>query len=165
MIPKIYDFNTITNRLKHEVDGEVVETSDYFEFYHTGIEDIQDDENQHFFVTDRYEGERSEILAWNFYQNENYSDVLLALNNEVYLWDNPFGGDIQEDVKDNQLLYVQRLYQRQLDDYEKEIWSQKLSEHIKESNDTQRTIVAPHKRNINSTVRKMREYMEDRKVQ
>ena len=65
MTPKIYNFPKKTRVVYHENIGGYVNSADYFDNYHIGIEKLVLDRPDLFGVTDRYEGERPEQLTWD----------------------------------------------------------------------------------------------------
>jgi len=164
MKPKIYKFDTITRHLKNDKPGEIFKVRDYFQWYHTGIENVINENKGYYFVTNRYENERSEVITYNLFEDENLSDVLLALNNDVYLWDAPYDNDTRDIIADNKFKYIEKLNKQPFIDYTKEKYYERIYAQLDAFNDRQKLIVLPKFKDLNRVLRSIKEYLNNRKV-
>ncbi len=163
MRPKIYDFNKISREIKHESIGKYFHITDYFQYYTTGIENITNN-NELYIETERYDNERTDILSWEFYLNENYSDLLLAINNDVYLWDSPVDYDTIDIIVNQQLLYIQKIQNKIFNDQEKEYWTNKIKNKVIQNNDYKRKILMVSDGDKNKITRQIKDIFKSREV-
>jgi len=161
----IYKFQPIKNQLENDFKGEIYEVRDYFEFYHTGIEQLPFLNEKMYFATNRLINERSEVITNAFFEDPDLSDVVLALNNDVYLWDAPFDTATQEMIAMNQIAAIeenrkQKLNEEQINDY----YLPKINARLDEQNTKQSIIVLPKFKNLARVIRLMEKYLEQRRV-
>ena len=161
---KLYDFKKIEKTSENESKGFTYKVTDYWQYYTTGVESLVN--NNEFFKTDRLINERSEILTWKFYNNPDISDVVLATNNDVYLWDSPFEYSYGEKIKDNKMNYFQKLYKKDLDitDDVYIYYNNIFLEDVKTLNEQQSTVVLPKLNYIQQIIRKYQNYFNSREV-
>jgi hypothetical protein len=164
MKTKVYNFNKRVSQLFHEEPGEVLEYSDYFQWYTTGVEELVKTNDSFFIQTDRYEKEKTDALSYIFFNNENYSDMLLALNNDVFLWDMPVDASSLEISKNNYLNYIERLFQRALTEDEKIYWGNRLENKLEKENDYKRKIITVSDGDKGQTLRMIKAYFKSREV-
>ena len=159
MKPKIYDFKKRIGKFK---DTEFT-VSDYFQYYTTGLEDVIDSDM--LMITERYNNERSEVLAYVFLGSEHLSDTLLALNNDVYLWDSPYDNNMMETVVDVTYDYIQKIYKTQFMPEEVEKYKE-FSRELAETDDNMlRNIIIPKKEYMQRISRYLRDHMRSREVE
>jgi len=163
MKQKIYNFQPRVNQLENDRKGEIIKTRDYFEFYHTGIEELPFMNEQMYFMTNRYENERAEVITNAFYDDADLSDLVLALNNDVYWWDAPYDFDTQYIIADNKVQYVENLRKRKLNDAERLYYNEKFNDELSVINDKQRLIVVPKFKNLARVNRLIQRYLNNRK--
>jgi hypothetical protein len=161
----IYNFQPIKAQLEHETKGEIYKVRDYFEFYHTGIEELPFTNEKLYFATNRLPNERSEVLTNEFYEDPDLSDIILALNNDVYLWDAPFDTATQEMIAQNQIAAIeenrkQKLSKDQINFY----YLPKINENLEVQNSKQSVIVLPRFKNLARVTRLMKKYLNQRRV-
>jgi len=158
---KIFDFARKMSIVKNYRESEVINSVDYFEYYTTGIEDLVDD---NFFATDRYVNERSEVMGHNLLGNQDFADVIVAANNDNFLWDAPMDYDKTELVIDNRINTLEKYMQRSLSDTEKIYHRKKFREDSEQINDDMTVIVLPRYNRMQEALRKIRRYLNNRKV-
>ena len=161
---KIINFDKTERNLKNERIGELLTISDYFQWYLSGIEDIINDNPNSFVMTDRYDNERTENISYNFYENENVSDVLVLLNNDNYLFDAPADWDLLQDITDNKLNYYKKQNKVHLTPEEEKYWRNKLEEQSVNAHEAQKRLIIPIRSELQRTIRLMNEYIESREV-
>jgi len=161
---KIYKFDVKTKQLLHEVMGDYFDVVDYFQYYTTGVENLINEENMLLIETDRYEKERHDLLAWTFYRNENFTDVLLAINNENIFWNDVMDFDTLDIIKKNKLKYIQKIKNKTFTPEEQEYWDKKISNTLENNNDNQRKIIIVSDGDKNTMVRKIKDYFKEREV-
>ena len=159
---KILNFDKTEKNLMNERTGELLTVTDYFQWYMTGVESIIN--NTDFVMTDRYDNERTENISYNFYENENVSDVLVLLNNDNYLFDAPADWDLLQDITDNKLNYYKKQNKVQLTPEEEKYWRNKLEEQSINAHEAQKSIIIPLKSELQKTIRHINEYFEQREV-
>ena len=155
-------------RLENDRKGPVVQVRDYFEFYTTGIEEVPFKNENHYFETQRFESERSEILAYQMLENEDLSDVILALNNDVYLWDAPMTYDLKMKVLDNKMGLLKYNFYREdnqdLPSFTRKYWQELFMKQMDDFNDTQKKVIIPRFSKIQRVIRDIRRYLDKRRV-
>jgi hypothetical protein len=163
MKQKIYDFATKKSPSEHEtISNEVFEVRDYFQYYTTGLEDVI--QSSLLTNTDRFDNERSEVLAYSFFKNEMISDVILALNNDTYLWDAPFDSDMEEVILENKMNIIKHLNKAPLDAANLEGYTEKISKDLIDLRDDMRIIVVPQFPELQLVIRNLKKYLESRVV-
>jgi len=163
----IYDFDLRRNQLKHEHNGEVINSRDYFQWYTTGIESVVFHTKNDYFLTSRYENERSEVIMYNFFDKEHISDVLLAVNNDVYLWDAPFNYDTQEIVIQNKINIIEHNRKQSLTpgaNGSRKYYHDKFTEELEAQNVVQRNIIVPRYNKLQKVIRNLKRFLDNRKV-
>jgi hypothetical protein len=164
MRPKIYNFPKKTRLIYHEAIGGYANCADYFDFYHTGIENLVTERPDLFSITDRYEGEKPEQLTWDIFGDVTVFDILLACNNETMLWNSPFFYDTTEKVIDNKMEYYKKIHKVDFDETQDRY--QYLFEIFKNDveieNDSLRKIIIPKLDRMGDVIRIMRNYIKKR---
>jgi hypothetical protein len=85
-------FNTVYNYNSKEKDGFKVQ--DYTSIYFGGLKDLIENNPEYFEFVDVADNEKMENISYQRYGNENYADLILACNNENFLWSMPYGENI-----------------------------------------------------------------------
>jgi len=160
----IYDFEPIINQLENDRKGEIYKVRDYFEFYHTGIEQLPFTNESLYFATNRFMNERSEVITNAFFEDPNLSDIVLALNNDVYLWDAPFDNATQEMIANNQIANIEETQKQVLSPEQKKYYLRKINKSLDEQNTKQSIIVLPKFKNLARVQRLMKKYLNSRRV-
>ncbi len=160
---KILNFNKTERYLVHENIGELLTVSDYWQWYTTGIEDLVKKDDG-FIITKRYDNERSEVLAYNFYENESVADVIVLSNNDNFLWDVPGDYDLLFDITEQKLQYFKNQHKVPLTAEQEEYWNQKMKDKVLETHKVQTDIVIPLKKELQRIIRMFNNYLEERIV-
>lgn len=159
---RILNFKKTEKRLEHEIQGELLKTPDYFQFYINGIEQFVNEKD--FILIDRFDNERSEVIAYNFYDDENISDVLVLCNNDNYIWDAPADFDLVYDIVDNKMNYYKSQRQISMSDDEFIYWRDKLILKAYETHKAQKNYAVPLRSEVQKVIRKINDYKEEREV-
>ena len=160
----IYDFKPIKSQLENDFRGEIYKVRDYFEFYHTGIEQLPFTNEHLYFATNRLTNERSEVITNAFFEDPDLSDLVLALNNDVYLWDAPFDNATQEMIAGNQLAAIEENRKQKLSLEQKEYYLIKINTKLDVQNTKQSVIVLPRFQNLARVNRLIKNYLNQRRV-
>jgi len=160
----IYNFKPITNQLENDFKGEIFEVRDYFEFYHTGIEQLPFTNEKMYFATNRLTNERSEVITNAFFEDPDLSDVVLALNNDVYLWDTPFDNATQEMIAKSTLDNIEENRKQKLSEEQQSYYLSKINTQLDVQNTKQSVIVLPKFKNMARVLRLIEKYLNQRRV-
>ena len=165
----IYNFKPTKIKLKNDREGQVVQVRDYFEFYTTGIETVPFKNENHYFETTRFEAERSEILSFQMLESEDLSDVILALNNDVYLWDSPMTYDLKMEVLANKMEIIRYNFYKndpkQIEDpYVSKYWQETFMDQMDKHNEIQQKVIIPKFPKVQRVVRDIKRYLDKRRV-
>jgi len=160
----IYKFQPIINQLENDRKGEIFKVRDYFEFYHTGIEQLPFTNESLYFATTRFANERSEVITNAFFEDPDLSDLVLALNNDVYLWDAPFDNATQEMIAESQIANIEETQKQVLSPEQKRYYLRKINKSLDEQNDKQSVIVLPKFKNLARVQRLIKKYLNSRRV-
>jgi len=96
------------------IDMKTYQVRDYFQVYHTGVENIILEKPELFSMTNRFDQQRPEQIMYNMFGDENLADLFVALNNQNYLWSTPYGvNDIQTAI-DFRMNYVEFLFRKRI---------------------------------------------------
>ena len=161
MKQQIYNFKDTVTQTENDIKGEVFRTRDYFEYYHTGIEELPFQNESMYFVTQRYPNERTEVIANLFYEDADLSDTILAMNNDVYWWDAPTDFDTSELIVENKIKMVEDLRKEKLGSH-KEFYHDLFTQEVEVQNDIQKKIVIPKFRNLARVNRLIKKYLTNR---
>jgi hypothetical protein len=159
---KILNFPKTEKTLRNKYSAGLLTTADYWTWYTTGVESIVNE--QDFVLTDRYDNERTDVLAYNFYESESTADVLVLINNDNFLWDAPADFDLMWDITDNKMEYLLTLNKLPFEESEYNYWREKMSTKTEKTHDIQSEIVIPNRNTLQKTIRKINEYLEEREV-
>jgi hypothetical protein len=72
-------------------DGKII--PDYTSYYFSNLKTYLENYDNYFFLVDVSENEKIETLAYRLYGSENYADLILAINDENFLWSSPYDQD------------------------------------------------------------------------
>ena len=95
MTNTVFTFNTFQR------DNRTVR--DYTSFYFNEFENFLNAYNDYFEIVEVSENEKIEKLSYDLYGNENYADLILAINNENFLWSCPYDQDVIMNITDSVL--------------------------------------------------------------
>lgn len=73
---------------------------DYTAVYYGGLFDVIKEYPEYFMDYVLADGEKIEVVSYKLYGSENYADIILMVNNEVFLWGMPYNGDIIYEQKE-----------------------------------------------------------------
>ena len=159
MKQKIYNFNKKVGKI-----GEVeYQVSDYFQFYHTGLETIIPDDM--LMLTQRFNNVRSEVLAYQFLESENLSDTILAINNDVYLWDSPYDNDMYEESVDMFFEYIKKTHKTTVSSDLEIRFLEIAREHVEIDDNMLRNVIIPKKENLQKISRMLKDHLKGRIVE
>ncbi len=158
MIPKVYNFNKKIGQL-----GDIkFSIPDYFQWYTTGFESLISDDM--LLITERYNNERSEVLAYKLLDNEHLSDTLIALNNDNYMWDSPYDSDMFEVSVDMVFKYIEKINKTKMNRHQNDKF-QEISRDIVTLDDEElRYIIIPRKEYIQKISRIFKNYKTKREL-
>jgi len=159
---KILNFDKTVRQFQHEQAGDVVQATDYWQYYTAGLFTVINDMD--FILVQRYENQRAEVLAHNFYGDANVSDVLVSLNNDNYLFDGPVDWDTSQEIIENKMNYFKKENKVPMTEEEEEYWRFKMEEKVQATRDVQGTLAVPIRSELQKTIRRMNEYLEGREV-
>ncbi len=138
------------------------EVSDYFQFYHTGLETLISDDM--LVITQRHNNERSEVIAYEFLETADLSDTILALNNDTYLWDSPYDNDMFEGMIDVMMDYIKKVHKTTLTSEVEERYSEAMREHVTIDDNMLRSIILPRREQIQKISRMIKDELRDKVV-
>ena len=145
------------------VIGDVqYEVSDYFQFYHTGIEKLIPLDM--LVITERNNAERSEVLAFEFLDSPDLSDTILALNNDVYLWDSPYDNDMFEGVIDVMMEYIKKEHKIALTPEVQARYEEIARDHVTIDDNMLRNVILPRKEYIQKIARIIKDELKSKIV-
>ena len=159
MRQKIYNFDKKIGSL-----GDIkFEVSDYFQYYHTGIEELIVDDM--LYITDRNNNERSEVLAYEFFESADLSDTILALNNDVYLWDTPYDNDMYETSIDLIMEYIKKKNKTRMNIDVEERYQEIARAHVSDDDSMLRSVIIPRQEYVQKISRVIKDYLKSRIVE
>lgn len=160
MTPKIYDY-----QMRNGYLGDSIYTvKDYFQYYTISVEDIIEDNPNLYLSTERYENERTEILTYKLFGNENLSDVILAINNNVYLWDTPASADSVYAAVEGRMRYLETQFKTAMSTEEIAKWENIFEEQLLAEETAKRTVILPEAASMQKVIRSIRKYFNSRQV-
>lgn len=159
MKPKIYKFDKKVGSL-----GKTsYQVTDYFQYYTTGIEDLPGAEQ--LYVTQRRDNERYEVLAWNIFNDENLADLLLGLNNDVFLWATPSDNNSFQEQVDITYDYLQKKNKTRFPNEDVELWKQIAYDIVEYNDDKLRNVIIPRTEFLQKISRTFKDSFQNRTVE
>lgn len=158
MKPKVYDFDKKIGKIGDIEFG----VSDYFQWYTTGFEELIQDSM--LMITERYNNERSEVLAYKLLGTADLSDTLLALNNDNYLWDSPYDNDMFETAIDTTFNYIKKINKTTMNRFQNDRFREISREIVTQDDDKLRDVIIPRKEYIQKISRVLKNYKRSREV-
>ena len=161
---KLYNFDKVIKTSENESKGFTYKVTDYWQYYTTGVESLVN--SKEFFKTDRRENEKTEVLTWKFYNSPDTADIVLASNNDVFLWDTPFDFSYGEKIKDNKMNYFKKIYKKDLSDTDDVYlyYNNIFIKDVADMNEQQSTVVLPKMGYLQQVIRKFQDYFRQRTV-
>jgi hypothetical protein len=86
MINSVFTFNNLQR------ENKIVR--DYTGYYFNELENFLKAYDDYFEIIDVDENTKIEKLSYDLYGDENYADLILAVNNENFLWSSPYDQDV-----------------------------------------------------------------------
>lgn len=164
MMPKAYKYDRTIYQSQHEDKGLIIKIADYWTFYSTGTDSLILNNQEKFFYTKRYENERYDSIAFDFYRDENYSDTLLAFNKENYMTDIVMDYDMLDLVVQKRIQYIEKTLHKHFDEDEHQYYEDLLHKQLDEVNAAKRIFIAPKWADIESANRLLKNYFESRRL-
>jgi len=93
MINSIYTYD------KFERDNKIV--NDYTSILFNNLNELLENYDDYFMIITLNVNEKMENLSYKLYGSENYADLILACNDENFLWSSPYDQDILLEHIDN----------------------------------------------------------------
>ncbi len=160
MKPTIYKFSEKVGLL----DNKLYTVRDYTEYYTTGIESVVIQYPEVFAYAIRDDLERPENIMYNMFKDENLADVLVAANNENFMWDIPMDFDLYNDVVDFRMIYLDFLMlDRMDDDVVVAIMKDRMIEQVDEIDRRMKKVFLPNPEKISFTLKRIKDYVKNRK--
>ena len=144
--------------------------NDYFTYYTGGVQSIINDNLDAFAFTKRLDNERPEQIAHDLYTNKNLSDMIIALNNQNYLFGAPMDGDTYLTAIDFRYAYVEKLMNDRLNSkYDNnqesiDIIKERVEESIDKINENSKRIIIPTTSAYQAVLKNIDKYFKSRKV-
>jgi hypothetical protein len=161
---RLLNFDKIEKNLMNEATGQLMYGPDYFQWYTAGIESVVKDNENQFFIIDRFDNERPEVITWKYYNDSGISDIVVLANNDNYLWDAPMDWDSLQDVIKNRMNYIKKINKTTMTEEEEKYWETKIIEEVTKTRDIQSSVVLPRMGDLQSVIRKMKKYITSREV-
>jgi len=97
----VYNFNTIQT-----VDGKILR--DFTSVYYGGLTELLSNYPEYFDFIDVGTNEKMENVSYDLYGSVDYADVILACNEENFLWCMPYGNEVVIQHSENIRDYIDR---------------------------------------------------------
>ncbi len=162
MKPTIYKFNEKIGLL----DNKLYTVKDYTEYYTTGIEDVIREYPQIFAYSIRDDLETPENIMYNMFNDENLADVIVACNNENFIWNVPMDFDLYNDAVDFRMLYLRFLMLDRMDDIQVDsIMKERMELQVDDIDRRMKKVFIPHPEKISFTMKRIKDYIRSRKCE
>jgi len=158
MTLKLFDFDLRWGIL----NKQELYVKDYFQFYTIGAEEIIEKHPNKFIITERFENERAEILTNNLFDNANISDLILAINNDTYLWDTPVDGSLLLKILEGKMKYIRSISKVPLTPNEVDRWTDIFTNEIISQDTERRSVIIPKTAEIQRITRYIKDYFKSR---
>jgi len=120
------------------------EVTDYTSIYYGNISEYLKQYSEYFMSYKLKDDEKLENVSYSFYQTTDYADLILAINQDVFLWNVPYNQDINIDraeILAKSLLNASDLINMNTNEKDRIINMATIS--IDESNELKRHILIP----------------------
>jgi len=150
--------NNIYKYDRRQIDG--YDVTDYTSYYYGGVIDLFKEYPSYFTLYSVDIDEKVENISYELYGSTDYADVILAANNDVFLWAAPYNSDIMYD----KTIALTGLIIKELDFAElqgnedfKEILN-RIEEKVNLENTNRKTITVPTPKKINILLSIVKDY-------
>jgi hypothetical protein len=144
-------------------EGKVV--PDYTSILFTNLKTYLENYDNYFTIISVPENEKIENIAYRLFGSENYADLILAINNENFLWSSPYDQDVIEHITDSVLHEFSN--QLNLDDFNENLsylaFREKVEETIDNNNSKKKYFKVPKKENITDVISLINNYKKEYK--
>ena len=135
---------------------------DYTAVYYGGLSDIFDQYPDYFMYYDIIDDEKLENISYKLYGSEDYADIILAINNEVFLWGLPYGSDIIYDQQDTYVSLLEaslNVYSSGNSDFE--AIAEEIGVTLDQENSSKRIYKVPKSKSINNVITLINNYRDE----
>jgi ribosome-interacting GTPase 1 len=152
--------NTVFTYDKMIRNGKIV--PDYTSYWFTNLKDYLENYDNYFTIVSIPENEKIENLAYKLFGSENYADLILAINDENFLWSSPYNQDVLNKMSDAVLLEF--LNQLNLDSFNENLsyldFKQKIEESIDNTNSQKKYFKVPKPENLSDVISLINNYKQ-----
>lgn len=152
---------------EEKVSEDSYKLRDYTSYYYGGLTQEFNRNPDWFFYLDVDDNLKIEQIAYKVYGSENYSDVILACNQEVFLWSMPYSTDILQEQKEalNKIFATELgigVGDARFEDFQ--VFLDYIDEDVERRNSKKRKFRLPKKDNIDDIMNLISIYRKNNKI-
>jgi hypothetical protein len=133
---------------------------DYTSYYFSNLKSYLGNYDNYFTIVSVPENEKIENIAYRLYGSENYADLILAINDENFLWSPPYDQDVINHVSESVLFEFSN--QLNLEDFNESLsyleFKQTIEEYIDNNNSKKKYFKVPRKENLTDVITLINNY-------
>jgi len=131
---------------------------DYSSYYYGNVRNIIQDNFNLFEFIEISDNERLENICYNMYNSEDYSDLLVMINEANFLWMIPYDIDIQLSIAESYKAYLTKSLNNSGDEDKKEFIEEYSKNKSFKENSQKRKIIVPKAESIQDVESLLSEY-------
>ena len=157
--------NSVFTYDRRKIDG--YDVTDYTSYYYGGLLELFKQFPDYFSLYSVHIDEKIENISYELYDSVDYSDVILACNNDVFLWSTPYNSDIiYEQVSSLVGLITKELDFAELQGNDKfAAIIERIEEKINIENTNRMTITVPTPKKISLLLSMVKDYRKTHKLE
>jgi hypothetical protein len=141
-------------------EGKII--PDYTSYWFSDLKTYLENYDNYFLIISLAENEKMENVAYKLYGSENYADLILAINDENFLWSSPYDQDVLNQLNDSILFEFSN--QLNLDSFNEGLsyidFKNKIEEAIDDNNSQKKYFKVPKPENLSDVISLINNYKQ-----
>jgi hypothetical protein len=133
---------------------------DFTSIYFNDLDSLLSEYENYFYLIDITEDERMENVAYELYGDENLADLLLAINDENFIWSSPLNQDILLDQTD--ILLSEYANYMNIDTWDGSVsyqdFADKIRKNVDDNNSRRKKIKVPRRDYLSDVIAIVNDY-------
>ena len=138
------------------------EVKDYTSIYYGGLEELFKQYSDYFDTYELSMDQKIEEVSYELYKSVDYSDLILSINSDVFLWGMFYNEDIIIEKTNIIETYIRNNINRNIVDLDKKI--EEIAESISDYNNRSKIILVPKETKLNTVLKLVSEYRKNNTV-
>lgn len=150
MTNAVYKYSQLETNLKTH--------RDYTSVYYGGLFELLQNYKSYFMNYSVADDEKIENISYALYGSENYADVILLVNNEVFLWGLPYNSDVLYEQTETMEKFLRNQLNMSSESVDFEDIMEQYKLELESTNSIKRTFRVPKPESMNDVLRIINKY-------